>query len=249
MPDGVHEGSQSMRKTLVIIPTYNEAENIVRLIPEVLSQDPGIEVLVVDDASPDRTAERVRNIGDHGTRIHLLERKGKMGLGSAYVEGFRFALKNSYDLVFEMDADFSHDPKEIPNFLKNMKEYDLVAGSRYVDGVRVLNWPIQRLFLSYFANVYTRIMTGLRMHDATGGFRCYRRRVLESIDLSDIRSNGYAFQIEMSYKVWKKGFAIREIPIVFLDRRVGDSKMSSNIIYEAFFMLWKLRLRSMFKKV
>jgi len=237
-----------MAKTLVIIPTYNEAENIARLIPEVLGQDPGIDVLVVDDASPDRTADRVRDLIDHGKRIHLLERKGKMGLGSAYVEGFKFALRNSYDLVFEMDADFSHDPKEIPNFLRYMKEYDLVAGSRYVDGVRVLNWPIQRLFLSFFANVYTRFMTGLRMHDATGGFKCYRRRVLESINLDDIRSNGYAFQIEMSYKVWKKGFAIREIPIVFLDRRVGDSKMSSNIIYEAFFMLWKLRLGSILKK-
>jgi len=238
-----------MLKTLVIIPTYNEAENIARLIPAVLGQDPGIDVLVVDDASPDGTAERVRDLKGSSTRVHLRERSGKLGLGSAYVEGFKFALQNSYEYIFEMDADFSHNPKEIPTFLSRMSEYDLVVGSRYIDGVRVLNWPIQRLLLSFCANVYTRFMTGLRLHDATGGFKCYRRQVLEAIDLDNIRSNGYAFQIEMSYKAWKKGFQILEIPIVFLDRRVGNSKMSKSIIYEAFFMLWKLRLESIFKKL
>jgi dolichol-phosphate mannosyltransferase len=238
-----------MSKTLVIIPTYNEADNIGRLIPAVLGQDPGIDVLVVDDASPDGTAGCVRDLSDHGSRVHLFERPEKMGLGSAYVEGFRFALRNSYEFIFEMDADFSHSPKEIPNFLRLMDQYDLVIGSRYIDGVRVLNWPIQRLLLSYFANVYSRIMTGLPLHDATGGFKCYRRRVLEAIDLDKIHSNGYAFQIEISYKVWKKGFRIKEIPIVFLDRRVGNSKMSKNIIYEAFFMLWKLRLQSLFNRL
>lgn len=238
-----------MSKTLVIIPTFNEAENIVRMIPAVLSQDPSIDVLVVDDASPDGTASRVKAMKDHGSRIHLLERPGKMGLGSAYVEGFRFALRNTYECIFEMDADFSHSPNEILNFLKHMNEYDLVIGSRYIDGIRILNWPIQRLILSYAANVYSRFMTGMPLHDATGGYKCFRRKVLEAVDLDSIGSNGYAFQIEINYKVWKRGFRILEIPIVFLDRRIGDSKMSKDIVYEAFFMLWKLRLRSFFKNV
>ena len=236
-------------KTLVIIPTYNEADNIVRLIPEVLRQDEGIEVLVIDDASPDKTAEKVREIKVHNPRVHLFERPGKLGLGSAYVEGFRFALKNSYECVFEMDADFSHDPLDIPRFLKEIGTYDLILGSRYIHGVRVLNWPIRRLLLSYFANFYSRLMTGLKLHDATGGFKCYRRAVLEAIDLDQIRSNGYAFQIETSFKAWKKGFRIKEIPIVFLDREIGVSKMSKGIVYEAFFMLWKLRIGSIMGRV
>jgi len=238
-----------VKKTLVIIPTYNEAENIVRLIPEVLRQDEGIDILVIDDASPDKTAENVREMKVHNPRVSLFERPGKLGLGSAYVEGFRFALQNSYDYVFEMDADFSHDPLDIPRFLSEMEHHDLVLGSRYINGVRVLNWPIQRLLLSYFANVYSRVMTGLRLHDATGGFKCYRRSVLEAIDLDQIRSNGYAFQIEMSFKAWKKGFRIKEIPIVFLDREIGVSKMSKGIVYEAIFMLLKLRFGSMVGKV
>ena len=236
-------------KTLVIIPTYNEADNIVRLIPEVLRQDGGIDVLVIDDASPDKTAELVRELKVHTPRVHLFERPGKLGLGSAYVEGFRFALKNTYDYVFEMDADFSHDPLDIPRFLKEMEHYDLVLGSRYINGVRVLNWPIRRLLLSYFANFYSRVMTGLKLHDATGGFKCYRREVLEAIDLDQISSNGYAFQIETSFKAWKKGFRIKEIPIVFLDREIGVSKMSKGIVYEAIFMLLKLRFGSIIGKV
>jgi dolichol-phosphate mannosyltransferase len=238
-----------MPKALVIIPTYNEAENIVRLLPQVLKQDAGIEAMVVDDGSPDQTAARVRAMQNGEARIHLIERPGKMGLGSAYVEGFKFALRNSFDFIFEMDADFSHDPNDIPRFLNEIADADLVTGSRYISGVRVLNWPIRRLMLSYSANLYTRIMTGLRLHDATGGFKCFRRAVLEAIDLDKIRSNGYAFQIEVSFKAWKKGFRIREIPIVFLDRTVGNSKMSRGIISEAFFMLWKLRLRSIFNKL
>jgi len=238
-----------MAKTLVIIPTFNEAENIVRIVPTVLSQNPSIDVLVVDDASPDGTASRVKTMKDHESRIHLLERPGKMGLGSAYVEGFRFALRNGYEFIFEMDADFSHSPIEIPNFLKRMNEYDLVIGSRYIDGIRILNWPIQRLFLSYAANVYSRFMTGMPLHDATGGYKCFRRTALEAVDLDSIRSNGYAFQIEINYKVWTRGFRIIEIPIVFLDRRIGDSKMSKDIVYEAFFMLWKLRFGRFFKNV
>ena len=238
-----------MLKALVVIPTYDEAENIAKLVPNVLSQAPNLDVLVVDDNSPDGTAGLVRDLMDNDGRIHLIERPAKMGLGTAYVAGFRFAIKNSYDYVFEMDADFSHDPKEIPTFLKNIENYDLVIGSRYIQGVRVLNWPMQRLLLSYSANVYTRIITGLPLHDATGGFKCYRRKVLEAIDLNKIKSNGYAFQIEMSFKAWKKGFKLLEIPIVFLDRRSGDSKMSKNIMYEAAFMLWKLRFRSVLRRL
>jgi len=237
-----------MPKALVVIPTYNEAENIPRLIPTVLGKAPNLDVLVVDDGSPDGTAGLVRDMMSVDSRIHLLERPGKMGLGTAYVAGFKFAIEHQYDYVFEMDADFSHSPKELPNFLKKMEDYDLVIGSRYINGVRVLNWPMQRLLLSYFANIYTRIITGLPVHDATGGFKCYRRTVLESIDLDAIKSNGYAFQIEISYKVWKNGFRIVEIPIIFLDRRAGTSKMSKSIVYEAVFMLWKLRFRSIFQR-
>ena len=238
-----------MPRILVVIPTYNEAENIGRLLPIVLRQAEQIEVLVVDDRSPDGTATQVREMMKGESRIHLMEREGKMGLGSAYVAGFKFALGNGYDYVFEMDADFSHNPQEITHFLEKISDYDLVIGSRYTNGVRVLNWPIRRLMLSYSANVYTRIMTGLPVYDATGGYKCYRRAVLEAIDLDRIKSNGYAFQIEMSYKAWKKGFRITEIPITFLDRRSGASKMSKHIVYEAVFMLWKLRFQSMFHRL
>jgi dolichol-phosphate mannosyltransferase len=238
-----------MPKALVVIPTYNEAENIQRLIPAVLGQSPDIEVLVVDDNSPDGTAGLVRAMMNGDSRVHLLDRPGKMGLGTAYVKGFKFAIEHGYDYVFEMDADFSHNPKELPHFLKKMADNDLVIGSRYINGIRVLNWPMQRLMLSYFANIYTRFITGLPVHDATGGFKCYRRTALESIDLDKIKSNGYAFQIEISYKVWKKKFRLLEIPIVFLDRRAGTSKMSRSIVYEAVFMLWKLRFRSIFNRL
>jgi dolichol-phosphate mannosyltransferase len=238
-----------MPRILVVIPTYNEAENIARLLPAVLSQAEQIEVLVVDDRSPDGTAMQVRDMMKADPRIHLLERERKMGLGSAYVAGFKYALSNGYDFVFEMDADFSHNPQEINHFLEKIADYDMVIGSRYTNGVRVLNWPIRRLMLSYSANVYTRIMTGLPLYDATGGYKCYRRAVLEAIDLDRIRSNGYAFQIEMSYKTWKKGFRIVEIPITFLDRRSGASKMSKHIVYEAIFMLWKLRFQSLFHRL
>jgi dolichol-phosphate mannosyltransferase len=232
-------------RALVVIPTYNEADNIPRLLPAVLSQSPNLDVLIVDDGSPDGTADLVRQFQAGSARVHLVVRAGKMGLGTAYVEGFRFALQRGYEYVFEMDADFSHDPAEITNFLQEAERTDLVIGSRYTNGVRVLNWPIKRLLLSYFANVYTRFMIGLPLHDATGGYKCYRRKVLENIDLSRIHSNGYAFQIEMSFKAWKKGFTLTEIPIVFHDRRSGQSKMSRSIVYEAFWMLWKLRFQSL----
>lgn len=238
-----------MSKILVVIPTYNESENIPRLIPLVLGQAEGIEVLIVDDGSPDGTGNVVRSMAEADPRVHLLERTGKMGLGTAYVAGFKYALAGSYDFVFEMDADFSHNPTEIPVFLQKAREVDLVVGSRYTNGVRVLNWPMQRLLLSWTANIWTRFMTGLPLYDATGGFKCYRIAVLRGIDLDSIRSNGYAFQIEMSYKAWRKGFSLGEVPIVFLDRNAGTSKMSKHIVYEAFFMLWKLRFRSMLNRL
>jgi dolichol-phosphate mannosyltransferase len=238
-----------MSKILVIIPTYNEAENVPRLVPAVLGLGQDIHVLVVDDGSPDGTADLVKAMMNGDRRVHLMQRPAKMGLGTAYVAGFKFAIRESFEYIFEMDADFSHDPAEIPLFLEKAQEYDLVIGSRYTKGVRVLNWPIQRLLLSYFANVYTRVVTGLPLHDATGGFKCYRKRVLQAIDLDRIKSNGYAFQIEMSYKAWKKGFRLTEIPIVFLDRRSGVSKMSKKIVREALFMLLTLRFRSLFNKL
>ena len=238
-----------MTKVLVIIPTYNEADNISRLLPTVLGQGPEIHALVVDDASPDGTAQCVRTMMNEDDRIHLIERSSKMGLGTAYVAGFKYAIEGSFEYIFEMDADFSHDPAEIPHFLEKAQEYDLVIGSRYTNGVRVLNWPIERLLLSYFANVYTRFVTGLPLHDATGGFKCYRKRVLQAINLDRIKSNGYAFQIEMSYKAWKKGFRLGEIPIVFLDRRWGVSKMSKKIVREALVMLLTLRFRSLFNRL
>ena len=238
-----------MPKTLVVIPTFNEAENIARIVPQVLDQAQGIEVLVVDDGSPDGTGAMVRAMEEKDPRVHLLERPVKAGLGTAYVAGFKYALAGDYEFVFEMDADFSHNPKEIPAFLEKAQAADLVVGSRYTNGVRVLNWPMQRLLLSWTANVWTRFMTGLPLNDATGGFKCYRIAVLRGIDLDSIRSNGYAFQIEMSYKAWRKGFRLTEIPIIFLDRDAGTSKMSKHIVYEAFFMLWKLWLQGMFNKL
>jgi dolichol-phosphate mannosyltransferase len=233
-----------MSKTLVVTPTYNEAENIERLIDVVLSQDPSVESLIVDDNSPDGTAKVVEKMQQTNNRIHLLKRAGKMGLGTAYVAGFKYAIENNYDYVMEMDADFSHDPNEIPNFLRSIKEYDLVLGSRYKNGVRILNWPIRRLILSYGASVYTRIITGMPIKDTTGGFKCFRIGVLKSINLDNIHSNGYAFQIEMNYKAWKKGFKIFELPITFVDRTHGTSKMSKKIVYEAVLLVWKLKFKN-----
>jgi dolichol-phosphate mannosyltransferase len=229
-------------RALVIVPTYNERENVARLIETVLSQDPRLEVLVVDDGSPDGTAAIVQGIIASNRRVHMLQRPRKMGLGTAYLAGFRWALESGYDLVFEMDADFSHDPAHLPEFLRAAEGSDLVLGSRYREGkVTVVNWPIARLLLSYFANVYARAVTGLPVWDATGGFKCFRRQVLEAIDLSKVRSNGYAFQIEMSFRAWKRGFRIVEIPIVFVDRTEGQSKMSRAIMREAIWMVWRLR--------
>ena len=233
-------------KTLIIIPTYNELENLPRLLPEVLSKDESIDVLIVDDNSPDGTAAFVESQMKNNNRIHLIKRQSKQGLGTAYIAGFKYALQNNFQLVFEMDADFSHDPKEIPRFLDEIKNSDVILGSRYINGVNVINWPLRRLLLSSFANLYTRVITGLPVHDSTGGYKCFRRDVLEAIDLDRVTSNGYAFQIEMTFKAWKKGFKVKEIPIIFVDRVKGKSKMSRKIVREAVTMVWKLRLKSIF---
>ena len=229
-------------RALVIVPTYNERENIRRLIESVLAQDPRIDMLVVDDGSPDGTGAIVEEIGASNPRVHLLSRAKKMGLGTAYVAGFRWALARDYAYVLEMDADFSHDPAHLPQFLAAIENTDLVLGSRYQEGrVTVVNWPINRLILSYLANMYARAITGLHVWDATGGFKCFRRSVLEAIDLDHVRSNGYAFQIEMTFRAVRKHFRITEIPIVFVDRTEGTSKMSPHIVREAVWMVWRLR--------
>ena len=234
---------------LVIVPTYNERENIAELLGRLLALPHGLEVLIVDDRSPDGTAEVVREWKARDPRVHLLERAGKLGLGSAYRDGFRYALDHGAEYIFEMDADFSHDPDSIGEFLKHAADHDLVLGSRYLHGVTVVNWPLSRLILSYTANPYTRIVTGLPVADATGGFKCFRRRALEGVRLDRVRSDGYAFQIEMSFKCWKRGFRIKEIPIVFVDRRAGVSKMNRRIIWEAAWMVWRLRLLDWFGRV
>jgi len=229
-------------RALVIVPTYNERFNIARLIPAVLAQDPSLEMLVVDDASLDGTGGVVDAIAANNDRVHILHREGKLGLGTAYIAGFRWALERKYDLIFEMDADFSHNPERLPEFLECVKTADVVLGSRYQGGrVNVVNWPMSRLFLSYAANIYARAVTGLPVSDTTGGFKCFRRNVLESIDLNSVKSNGYAFQIEMSFRAWKRGFRLEEIPIIFVDRTEGESKMSKKIVREAVWMVWRLR--------
>ena len=229
-------------RALVIVPTYNERQNIEKLVETVLAQDQRLEIVVVDDGSPDGTGALVDEIAARNPRVHAIHRPRKMGLGTAYIAGFRWALERKYDLVFEMDADFSHDPNHLPQFLEAARDADLVLGSRYRHGkVTVVNWPIARLILSYSANIYARAVTGMPLYDATGGFKCFRREVLEAIDLNDVRSNGYAFQIEMSFRAWRRGYRIVEIPIVFVDRTEGESKMSKKIIREAVWMVWRLR--------
>jgi len=237
-------------RALVIIPTYNERENIRRLVPEVLRQDARFDILIIDDASPDGTGEVADAIAAEEPRVHVLHRAGKLGLGTAYIEGFRWGLARDYEYFFEMDADFSHDPRHLPEFMKAIEDADVVVGSRYLGGrVTVINWPIGRLLLSYFANVYARIATGVPVMDATSGFKCFRREVLEAIDLDRVRSEGYAFQIEMTMRAWKRGFRIKEIPIVFADRDVGVSKMSKRIIWEAVWRVWHLRLLDLFGRL
>ena len=235
-------------RALVIIPTYNEKENIRPIVELVLSQASDLDVLVVDDNSPDGTAAIVTEMAQANPRVHLLSRAGKLGLGTAYIAGFKWGLSRGYAYLIEMDADFSHDPREIPNMLKAIQQADLVLGSRYIDGIRVVNWPLSRLVLSKGASYYVRIITGLPIHDPTGGFKCFRRKVLETIELDEVRSNGYAFQIEMTHKAWMMGFRVREIPITFADRYAGTSKMSGHIVREALWMVWSLALAHGFRR-
>ncbi len=232
-------------RALVCVPTYNEAENLPRIVPAILAQDPRLEVLVIDDGSPDGTGALADRLAAQDPRIHVLHRTAKEGLGKAYLAGFRWALERDYAFIFEMDADFSHDPKYLPDFLKAIEGSDLVLGSRYINGVNVINWPMSRLLLSTFANRYVRWITWMPLTDATGGFKCFRREVLQAIPLDRVRSNHYAFQIEMSFRARRKGFRVVEIPIVFVDRMEGQSKMNKKIVREAIWMVPWLRLSAL----
>jgi len=234
------------QRALIIFPTYNEKDNIETIVHAVLPLDPRIHVLIVDDNSPDGTGKIADRLSHQEEKVHVLHRRAKEGLGRAYIAGFKWAIENKYDYIFEMDADFSHGPEYIKTFLKEIRDHDLVIGSRYISGVNVINWPMSRLLLSYFANMYSRLITGMPIRDCTGGYKCFRREVLESINLDLVHSSGYSFQIEMNMRVWKKGFRIKEIPIVFIDRVAGNSKMSKRIMREAIWMVWWLRIKSIF---
>lgn len=236
-------------KALVIIPTYNEIHNIEKMLKLVPNLAENLEVLVIDDGSPDGTADVVKRIMAEDSRIHLMERPGKLGLGSAYVAGFKYALARDYDLIMEMDADFSHNPHDIPRLMDAAQKYDLVIGSRYSNGVNIVNWPFKRLLISYFASKYVRIITGMPVKDPTGGFKCFRRKTLEAINLDRILSDGYAFQVEMNFRVWCKNFRIKEVPIVFTERLNGVSKMSRHIVWEAAWMVWHLQLLKLLKQL
>jgi dolichol-phosphate mannosyltransferase len=242
-------GAARLDRLLVIVPTYNEAKNLTMIVPAILRQDPRLEVLVVDDNSPDGTGDIADRMAQTRDRVHVLHRVAKEGLGRAYIAGFRWGLDRGYDALFEMDADFSHDPSFLPQFIAAIQDADVVLGSRYATGVNVINWPISRLLLSLGANFYARVITGLPLTDSTGGYKCFRRAVLERIDLGRVRSNGYAFQIEMSFRAWKAGFRLKEIPIVFMDRVEGHSKMSRRIMREAIWMVWWLRLQSLLRRL
>jgi len=236
-------------KSLLIIPTFNEIDNIERMLSTVTSLYPDLNILIIEDGSPDGTADVVKKFMQSNPKINIIERTGKLGLGTAYLTGFKWALERDYQFVFEMDCDFSHDPNDIPLLLEAAQTNDLVIGSRYIDGIRIINWPIHRLLLSYFAGVYTRIVTGLNVLDATGGFKCFTRKALESLNLDRVFSNGYSFQIELNYKIWAQGMKVKEVPIVFTERRDGESKMSGGIVYEAVFAVIMLRVRKIFGKL
>ena len=240
----------SEKRGLVIIPTYNERDNLPKLLPMTLGQDSRLEILIIDDASPDGTGQIADQLASENARIHVLHRSGKLGLGTAYLAGFRWGIERNFDWLFEMDADFSHDPAHLPDFIRALENHDLVLGARYLEGrVTVVNWPIARLLLSYFANVYARFVTGLPVSDSTSGFKAFRRQALQAVNLDRVESEGYAFQIEVSFRAWRKGFTIGEIPIVFADRTLGESKMSKKIIWEAVWKVWKLRLLDLFGKL
>jgi len=235
--------------TLIISPTYNERKNIETLVEQVLGLNANYHLLVIDDNSPDGTAEKVKEMQTNYPNLHLEERPGKAGLGTAYLFGFEWALKNNFDAIVQMDADLSHNPKDIPRLVENLVENDLVIGSRYVQGVSVVNWPIRRLILSYGANMYSRFITGMPINDGTGGFKAWRGSLLDNINFDQVRSQGYSFQIEMNFRAWRLSAAIKEVPIIFIDRTIGESKMSTTIMYEAIWMVWRLRLWKIFGRI
>jgi dolichol-phosphate mannosyltransferase len=235
--------SLPFNKSLVIIPTYNEIDNIERMILTLFNLYPNISLLIIEDGSPDGTADAVKKLMQKHSQLNMIERKGKLGLGTAYITGFRWALERSFDFVFEMDCDFSHDPAAISELLQAAQSHDLVIGSRYINGIRIINWPFKRLLLSYCASIYTRFITGIPVHDTTGGFKCFTRKALSSLDLNKIISNGYSFQLELNYKIWAKGLSIKEVPIIFYERRDGQSKMNGGIILEAVFAVFRLRFK------
>ena len=239
--------------SIVIIPTYNEKENVEAIVRAVVALDHGFDILIIDDGSPDGTAQIVKNLQatEFADRLYLVERKGKLGLGTAYIAGFKWALAHGYDYVFEMDADFSHDPKDLTRLYEAcaVEGYDVAIGSRYVSGVNVVNWPMGRVLMSYYASKYVRLVTGVPIHDTTAGFKCYRRCVLEAIDLDAIRFKGYAFQIEMKFTAYKLGFKIKEVPVIFVNRQLGTSKMSGGIFGEALFGVVRLRWAALTGKI
>jgi dolichol-phosphate mannosyltransferase len=239
-----------LERTLVVVPTYNERENLPKLIDQLFAQNAGLEILVVDDSSPDGTGAWVSEAAAHDPRLHLLSRGVKNGLGRAYLAGFQWALDHGYDLIVQMDADFSHNPDDVPKLLEGIRKSgaDLAIGSRYAGGIRVINWPLKRLVLSVGASFYVKWITGLPIWDPTGGFKCWRRGTLEAIELNTVSSNGYGFQIEMTHRVWRKGFLIVEVPIIFSDRVEGTSKMSKKIVVEALFMVWRLLIQNGFRR-
>ena len=234
-------------KTLIISPTYNERRNIKQLVDMVIGENPELHLLIVDDNSPDGTGEKVKKLQTEYKNFFLETRPKKSGLGTAYIFGFKWALEKKYDNIIQMDADLSHNPKDLPRMVDNLQKYDLIIGSRYINGISVVNWPLRRLILSYGANAYSRVITGMPIMDGTGGFKAWRSSVLSSIDLDSVKSQGYSFQIEMNFRAWVKKFNIKEIPIIFSDRTIGQSKMSKTIVYEAIFMVWRLRIWKIFK--
>ncbi|MAP67618.1 MAG: dolichyl-phosphate beta-D-mannosyltransferase [Candidatus Marinimicrobia bacterium] len=233
-------------KKIVITPTYNESKNILVLIKKIKKIDSDLHILVIDDNSPDNTSELVQQFANDRNDIFIINRKEKLGLGTAYITGFKWAIKNNYNFVIQMDADLSHDPKELVVMLEKIKNYDLIIGSRYINGVNVINWPMSRLLLSYFANIYSRLITGVPVFDLTGGFKCYKIETLKKMPFKSIKSEGYSFQIETTFYAWLNKFLIKEIPITFTDRTIGQSKMSKKIIYEAIWVVLKLRLKRVF---
>lgn len=233
-------------ETLIIIPTYNEIDNIERMICTLMGLYPEISLLIIEDGSPDGTADVVKRLMGEFKNLHIIERKGKLGLGTAYVTGFKWALERQFNYIFEMDCDFSHDPGAIPDLLSAALKNDLIIGSRYIDGIRIINWPFRRLLLSYGASIYTRFITGIPVFDTTGGFKCFTRKALLSLNFDKIISNGYSFQLELNYKIWTSGLIIKEVPIIFYERRDGQSKMNGGIIFEAVFAVFRLRLKKVF---